>query len=531
MKAWQRLSACEYEQGVRECQQLNATFPDFAEGWHVSSHMAQAVKKHGKALEFIDRALELDSDNAVFLAQKASLLRIGGRLVEAHAIATSIAGARMESASANNILGATLSHLGLHEEALAAFDAAIAINGRQPHYHFNRAAELRFLGRLEEAEQACNRVIELDPENFECYLLRSDLRKQTDDNNHVVELRQALSRGETEWRSEVQLRFALAKELEDLGHYRESFEQRQAGASLRRRHTRYDVQTDIDAIDRIIEVFSEDWFAEAVPGYETDEPVFVLGLPRTGTTLLERILEGHDAVNSAGELNNFAVEMMRLVQVAQPGRALANRDELIPLTAGIDMAALGRAYLDSTRPVTGQTPHFIDKLPLNYLYAGLVHRALPGAKIIHLRRHPMAACYAIYKQLFRDAYPFSYDLDDLGRYYVAYDRLMSHWRRCLPPAAMTEVVYEDLVLHTEREARRIIEFCNLEWQPACLDIQARQTASTTASAAQVRQPVYRSSIDTWQHYHRQLEPLETILLSAGIDTSPATENPTPGTST
>lgn len=519
--AWQSLGRHQPERAVVACQELHHRFPENAEGWHVASHAAQAVRKLGKAGEFIDRALELDASNPVYRAQKASLLRLTGKLHEAVELARSLVGVRIPSASANNILGATLSHFDLHEEALAAFDSAIALNAEQPHYHFNRAAELRFLGRSDEAEAACNRVLALDPRNFECYLLRSDLRKQTAERNHVAELEALLDAGHADWRSEAQVRFALAKELEDLGDYERSFAERKRGAELRRSNMQYDVREDIAVIDKIIAAFRPEEFRDAAPGFASDEPIFILGLPRTGTTLLERILDSHSDVASAGELNNFATEMMRLVHRQLGNRAPANREQLIDETVGMDYRELGKAYLDSTRPMTGRVPRFIDKLPLNYLYAGLIHRALPNAKIIHMRRHPVAACYAVFKQPFRDAYPFSYALDDLANYYLAYDRLMVHWRECIPRSAMTEIWYEELVVDTEAEARRILEFCGLEWQPGCLEFHRRKTASTTASATQVRQPVYTTSLDMWQNYERELAPLIGILENGGIAIDPA----------
>lgn len=516
--AWKLLDSNKLDKGIFACQKLNQRFPDFAEGWHVSSHMAQAARKLGKALEFIEKALTCESDNPVFLAQKASLLRLAGRLKEAYPLARKLVHARMSSPSANNILGATLSHFGLHEEALAAFDHAIAGNSRQQHYHFNRAAELRFLGRLEEAEDACNFILSLNPGNCEAYLLRSDLRKQTPENNHVAELEALLTVGIPDWRSEAQLRYALAKELEDMQDYERSFAARQAAARLRRSHMRYDVGLDIEAIDRIIDAFKPELFQQNAGGFESSEPIFILGLPRTGTTLLERVLEGHTDVYSAGELNNFATEMVRGAQENSGGKPSGNRLQLIDQTVSMDFTRLGAAYIDSTRPLTGRTPRFIDKLPLNYLYAGLIHKALPNAKIIHMRRHPLAACYAIYKQPFRDAYPFSYDLEELGHYYLAYDRLMTHWRMCIPDESMTEITYEDLVTNTEVEARRILSFCKLEWQSECLQFHRHKSASTTASAAQVRQPVYRTSLELWRAYERQLSPLIRILEDGGVNT-------------
>jgi hypothetical protein len=166
--------------------------------------------------------------------------------------------------------------------------------------------------------------------------------------------------------------------------------------------------------------------------------------------------------------------------------------------------------------MSGKTPRFIDKMPLNFLYAGLIHRALPGAKIVHLQRHPLDTCYAIYKTLFRDAYPFSYSLEELGRYYLAYRGLMAHWESVMPGVIHT-VTYEALVDDVERESRRLLEYCDLPWEDGCLRFYENRVASTTASASQVREPVYQSSVGKWHCYREQLQPLREILEQAGVD--------------
>jgi len=192
-----------------------------------------------------------------------------------------------------------------------------------------------------------------------------------------------------------------------------------------------------------------------------------------------------------------------------------SRNDLVSLTSTLDFKKLGESYIESTRPFTGHTTHFIDKLPLNFLYAGLINLALPNAKIIHLTRHPIDTCYAIYKKLFKDAYPFSYNLEDLGKYYVAYSELMTHWQKMLP-GKIYSLAYEDLVQDTEIETRKLLDFCNLSWNDACLNFHQSAEASTTASAAQVRMPIYGSSVRKWRHYEDQLTPLIRILQNAAI---------------
>jgi hypothetical protein len=249
-------------------------------------------------------------------------------------------------------------------------------------------------------------------------------------------------------------------------------------------------------------------------GCQTGEPIFIIGLPRTGTTLAERILASHSEVFAAGELNNFAMRMMQQVR-KKTGTQNLSRQALVKKSAELDSKDLGQAYLDSTRPLTGHSPHFVDKMPLNFLYAGLIHMALPQARIIHMVRNPMDSCYAIYKRLFQDAYPWSYDLDEIAAYFLAYRRLMAHWDEAMP-GVIYRLAYEDLVTDPENTARELLRFCSLPWQPQCLRFDENKAATTTASASQVRQPVYTSSVQRWRDYKQQLAPLAAKLRDGGI---------------
>jgi hypothetical protein len=239
-------------------------------------------------------------------------------------------------------------------------------------------------------------------------------------------------------------------------------------------------------------------------------PIFVLGLPRSGTTLVDRILSSHEAVESLGEINDFALSLMRLA-----GQA-GGKGELIRRSAGLDPHALGEAYLDSIAGYGATRALTIDKTPVNFLYIGLILRALPQAKIVHLRRHPMASGYALYKTLFRMGCPFSYDLSDLAAYQAAYLQLMDHWRT-VAPGRILDVDYESLVSDQEAVSRRIIAHCELDWRDECLRFHENASPAATASAAQVRRPLYASSIDQWRRYRRQLQPLADGLAACGVD--------------
>lgn len=402
---------------------------------------------------------------------------------------------------------------GDHDRALDTFALAAERAPDDARHRFNLAMQRRFMGDLEAAERDCDRVIAQDPDHFEAWLIRSSLRPQTVDRNHVDGIQARLSRGVGNWRGEGQLLYALAKELEDLGEHGRSFGVLARGARLRRSHMDYDVARDIAMMEALERAFPLPAAAGTEDRPEGAGAIFIVGLPRTGTTLADRILSSHSDVESLGELTAFPAAMMAGMRAHQAaGGTVQNR---IAAALAIDPAELGRAYQNRIAAQRGDAPFFIDKLPLNFLSIGLIRRALPGARIVHVRRDPMDAGYAMFKTWFAEAYPFSYDQEELGRYIAAYHRLMTHWK-ALFPDALLEVDYADLVSDVEGQARRMLAHCGLPWEPACAEPHRNRAPSTTASASQVRQPPHTRSIGNWRHYRCELEPLRAILAKAGL---------------
>ncbi|HTW37740.1 MAG TPA: sulfotransferase [Steroidobacteraceae bacterium] len=442
-----------------------------------------------------------------------------GQLAEARSAAAAAEQSAGDDAQILDAVGTLFSRANDHGRALQAYERAVRLAPNDPRFLFNRATVRRFVGALAEAEADYDRVIALDPTDCEAYRNRADLRTQTLERNHTAELEALLAQGVREWHAQVQLRFALAKEYEDLGAYAQSFEHLQRGARLRREHLRYDVAVDVATVDWLIEAFPAAVHCEKAALHRGqdgagDSPIFIVGLPRSGSTLVDRILSSHSAITSAGELNCFALAVVEAAS-RQLGTERPSRRELVAQSARLDFASLGRDYLARARAAGATGARFTDKMPLNHLYCGLIHRALPRSRIIHVSRAPMAACYAIYKTLFDSGYPYSYDLEELGRYYIAYHRLMQHWRATLP-GTICDVSYEALIADPRAETRRLLEFCELGWDEACLEFHRNPAPTTTASAAQVRKPLYRTSVELWRHYRVQLQPLSRQLAEAGI---------------
>lgn len=396
-----------------------------------------------------------------------------------------------------------------HAAAGRCYARAVELQPSNPDFLYNLGASRTATGALDEAEDLFNKVIRQNPSDYGAWLSRSGLRKATKDRNHVEQLLFVKSHLAENDPGQVQVCHALARELEDLGRYDEAFGYLREGAHKRRLGMQYNVADDEAAMSAIAASFDAERLHSAPPGHDSDRPVFILGLPRSGTTLVDRIISSHSQVDSLGEHNSLPLAL-----VGMAGQH--DKLELIKRSTSIDFRELGKRYCDSIAGFGNPAPRLVDKTPPNFLYLGLIKLAMPNAKIIHMRRHPMDACYAIYKTLFRVGYPFSYSLQEVGRYYVAYHQLMAHWRESLP-GAFIDVDYEDVVSNLEGQSRRVIDFLDLDWEEGCLEFHRLRTAAATASAAQVRQPIYSSSVGLWRKYERQLAPFAQRLRERGIE--------------
>lgn len=436
-----------------------------------------------------------------------------GRIKEARDLALELSNRDIRQEPHFEILVAVLSGCMEPEAAWRLCRRSLELDASNPAAHRRLALTGRLLGRFGEAVAAANAALSFDAHDYEMLGLRSALQQATPANNHVADLEALLEAGCRSALGAARVAYALAKEHEDLGEDEQAFRYLEAGARFRRQGLRYDIAAEEHTHRLVAEYHHRDALNDGRSGFASAEPVFVLGLPRTGSTLIERILSSHSAIHAAGELLHLNAAMMDGIR--KLGRPLDQAD-LLRKSLQADPAAIGRNYLERTRPFTGHTPYFIDKRPLNYLSIGLIHRCLPEAKIIHVRRTPMDACFAIYKFLFNDAYPWSYDLGDIARYYIAYRRLMDHWRDALP-GRIIDVAYEDVVADLDGTARTLIAGLGLEWEPGCLGFHERTTAAYTGSAAQVRQPVYASSVGRWRRHEGRLSGVRQALETAGID--------------
>lgn len=399
------------------------------------------------------------------------------------------------------------------ERAERLFRRAVALAPAEPGLLFNLAATLRLLDRTEEAERYCQQAIESSREPFDALKLRSELRRQSEAHNHLEDLQRRLGTPNLPWRGEVSLAYALGKECEDLGRYDEAFAAFQRGARLRRKHMTYDVRQDLDVMGALRATFTPALCASRVSQEKqtnpdaSGTPIFIVGLPRSGSTLLDRMLSRHPDVESQDEPQAFTFQVIR--QVQQQGRP-SSRNAFVAATATLDGSALRQGYLESLAPLRGPRPYFVDKLPLNFLYLGLIASAFTDAIVVHVRREPLDVCLAMYKTLFEEAYPFSYDFTELAAYRRAYVELMAHWDRCFP-GRIVHVDYEALITDPAPLLQRILAQASLPWDERCLEPHLHHAAALTHSTQQVREPIHRRSVGAWRNYERHLAPLKQAL--------------------
>jgi len=439
--------------------------------------------------------------------QLAQRLLSNGQRREAFGVACKLAITDYERADWNDALGTLFTYCEDPERALRFFERAVDLMPTHPGYQYNLATAQRMLGFFPAAETTLDTVIALNPGDADAYYIRSDLRTQTPDKNHVRQLRHLLQSPLESAPKEIMLRFALGKELEDLERYDEAFQNFKRGCELERGRMRYSVSDDVATLDALIEYHDSSALSRH-SSQESDKCIFVVGLPRTGTTLVERILGGHSKVIPIGESPAFAAETVRAIRT-RFGRSFPKL-ELARRALEIDAHTLGGDYLHAASPPLAEDQRFLDKQPLNYLYLGLIRRALPSARLIVVVRDPLDTCFALYKTLFTGAYPFSYDFSDLANYYAAWVRLIRHWKSCIGEDLFV-VNYEDLVKSPEPVTRALLQHCGLAWESGILDFHNQRAPVTSASAVQVRRPLYISSVGRWRSYAAHLTTLRQLL--------------------
>jgi tetratricopeptide (TPR) repeat protein len=469
-------------------------------------NILNSMGRFSEAEEAFRNAILLKPDFAAAHSNLGNSLKDLGRLQEAEAAHRQAIALEPDLPEAHSNLGVTLAALGEFDEAEKAYRHAIRLNPRLPSAYSNLGLLLGELGRLTEARHATEQAVRLAPRDAHCLRNMSWLRQFEAGDPYLVQMEKLAEDAATSpVDSEIELRFALAKAYEDIGQSYRAFPHYLRGNLLKRRQIAYDEAETLAAMRRIQEVFTSNFIRtwEGV-GEQTSAPVFIIGMLRSGSTLVEQILASHPLVFGGGELKIFGKALASLS--AEQGWASVC-PSVAARMSGEQFRNLGVRYLKELKQVAPGATRITDKMPANFLNSGLIHLTLPNATIIHTIRDPIDTCISCFSKLFDEAQPHTYDLAELGRYYRSYRALMAHWRRVLPPDRILDVQYEELIGDLEGVARRIVAHCGLPWNPRCLEFYRTERPVRTMSAPQVRQPIYNNSVGRGRAYEPLIGPL------------------------
>jgi tetratricopeptide (TPR) repeat protein len=404
-------------------------------------------------------------------------------------------------------LGHIFQGIGLHEQALALMDRAKATGFDNPDFRYFRALQLQFNGRLAETEAELVACLRMGPTYGRASLTLARLRKWSADDNHLDFIAERIGQVAQGSEDHAGFEFARHKELEDLGRYDEAWAALERANNIMAERLGAHSRNERELFAGIAALCTPEFLADTAPAQSGPVPIFILGMPRSGTTLLERILGNHPQVASPGELADFPRQLRWTAD--RHGRAVIDPD-LLADAATLDYAELGRRYLEQTQWRAGDKAFYVDKLPPNFQVAGLIHKALPQARILHMVRDPMDVCFSNWRALFGDSYAYSYAMAPLAEYYREYRGLMAHWHAAMP-GVIHDVSYADLVTDTDATARAALEYCGLEYTPGLSDIANEKRTVATLSSVQVRQPIHTRGLAEWKRYETQLEPLRAAI--------------------
>ena len=526
------------DQAVASYQRALALDPDYAEAHYNLANALLAQGRFAEALASYDRAIALRPhdvkafnnrgvafrelklfDEAVSSCQRAIalnpdyadahnnlgvMLKNQGKFADAEASYQRAIALKPDYAEAYNNLGVVLWDRGKLADAMASYDQALAIKPNHADALKNRCTVLIELGRLAEAQQTAERAIQLLPRNAASYRALGMVRRYSNGDPYVTAMQVLLDDARSlAINDRIELHFALAKAYEDLGQYESAFDQALAGNALKRRQVLYDEARELAELDRVRQAFtSELFFPRSNVGEPSQLPIFIVGMPRSGSTLVEQILASHPKVFAAGELKCLDKAIANMTRNASQVSA-----ELLTNLSDEQFRQLAASYFAEIRQLAPQAQRIVDKMLSNYIRLGLIHIALPNAAIIHTVRDPLDTCISCFFSLFTEGHRYSYDLAELGRYFRHYQALMANWHRVLPPGRILDVHYEDVVCNLEDAARRVVSHCGLDWDSRCLTFYKTERPVRTASAAQVRQPIYENAIGRGRKYQAWLSPL------------------------
>jgi tetratricopeptide (TPR) repeat protein len=495
-----------HDEAVTEYEQAIMLRPRYLEAHNNLANTLGALKRYAEAITHFTNALAVRPDAFETHNNLGNVFSALKQHTEAASHYRKAIELKPDFSDAHNNLGNALAQLGRHDEAVTCYAKTLAISPDMAEAHGSLGNELKTLGRLDEARHALEKAVGLAPYHIELHRSLAETKQYTVGDPQIAAMEAlAVNMGSLSEDERIALHFALAKAYADCGEHARSFRHLLDGNALKRRQVRYDEADTFAKFQRLKAVFTPELIRKKHGlGHPSELPTFIVGMPRSGTTLVEQVLASHHKVFGGGELKHMVDVVARLERADIGGIPFP---EVMPSMGEQDLREVAENYLAALDAADGGVQRITDKLPGNLLLAGLIHLAMPRARIIHVRRNPIDTCLSCFSKLFVGDVPFCYDLRELGRYYRAYEDLMEHWRRVLPEGVMLDVQYEELVADFEPQARRLLAYCGLDWDERCLAFHETQRPIRTASATQVRQPIYRTSVGRWRPYREMLQPL------------------------
>lgn len=503
------LARARTDEAIACLQRALVIDPDYAEAHCALAMALRLIRQSADAVAHCQSALAIDPDYAQAHFTLASALKDLRRFDEAIAHYRTALSLQPDFAQACNGMGLALDAAGRPDEALTCFAQALAIKPDYAEAFANRGAVLQVIGELDQARAAFAQACDLEPRRASHYFGLSNAARMKADDPHLAAMKDlALDMAMLDEGEQVQLHFALAKALSDIGENDGSFDHLRRGNDLKRARLAYDEAGTLALFDRIRAVFTPELLRERQGGgHPSSVPVFIVGMPRSGSTLVEQMLSSHPAVFGAGERDDLRAAIR---QAGADGGPVSFPEAVRTLPAN-RFHALGESYVARIAAVAAAAGHgatrITDKTLMHANLLGLIRLALPNAHVIHIQRDAVDTCLSCYSKLFEDELPFTYDLGELGRYYRAHSDLMAYWDKVLPRGWVLHVPYQALVEDFENQARRIVAHCGLDWDDACLAFHETKRAVRTASASQVRRPLYRSAVGRWRPQDELLAPL------------------------
>ncbi len=476
--------------------------------------LATDTGNHEKALEFFSKAAEHGPNNVHYQTYFAKALTTFAHHEQAKIHADKAAVIGTNDALLADMIGVVYSKVGHHELAIPFFEKATRLNPRWAKFHFNLGASAEFIGNFGKAKKAYTNTLSIDPNFYLAWFSLVSLSKQTYDNHHLEKLTALFDASVGNVEAQLLLGHAIAKTLEDLERFEESFDWLEKGKEGKRTQVNYSQQAWSEVFETAKQTIPSPTINDGNEEHLNSSittPLFIVGLPRTGTTLVDRILSSHKQVRSAGELNLFG----QLVKAAIKKPINANVEIGDFLDADkVDWSLVGKNYREKTHHLAQGARYLVDKMPLNIFYVGCIQRALPEAKIIILRRGAMDSCLSNFRQLFsfhNHNYDYSLSIEDTASFFRNFTDMVSHWREHSLPNRLMEITYENIVFDQEKQTQDLLSFCDLPWDESCMRFHENEAPVSTASSVQVRQPLYSGSIGRWKKYGTKLDKLKAIL--------------------